>query len=389
MSLDFNSDAKLVEKVVAFVLKALHPPLPLRPARHPVDLKKTSMDVVNMLRNMGDNVGVLGICGMGGIGKTTLAKELYNQEQSKFENRCFLKDVKGSAIEDLQMKMMKELLGKDVTMMFGNYAWMLQVICTKKLLLVVDDISEAEAKQFYELIPDLKQLALGSRIIITSRESGLLKNIMADIPQPGHKLYSMPELNFEDSLELFIKCAFNKNTLDEVDFIPHDIVEEITRACGGLPLALEVIGGSLVDKKDQLECWKEAILQLKKDGDIRAKLQISYDGLVNDDEKRMFLDIACLMLGHSKEKALEVWTSAGYNTPNWSLNRLLDKCLVKVDIYGQLSMHDLLRDMGQNIVMDKASGKLEMQSHIWDPRTATKILQKEHVMFSSTLYYVV
>jgi hypothetical protein len=378
-----------VEKVIADVLKALPPPLPLPIACHPVGLKKTSMDVVNMLHNMGDNVGVLGICGMGGIGKTTLAKELYNQEQSKFENRCFLKDVKGSAIGDLQMKMMRELLGKDVTMMFGDYARMLQVIHTKKLLLVVDNISEAEAQQFYELIPNLKQLVPGSRIIITSRESGLLNKIMVDIPQPGRKLYSMPELNFEDSLELFIKCAFNKKTLDEVDFVFHDVVEEITRACGGLPLALEVIGRFLVDKSDQLECWREAIFQLKKDGNIMARLQISYDGLVNDDEKRMFVDIACVMLGHSKEKALEVWTSAGYNTPNWSLNRLLDKCLVKVDIYGQLDMHDLLRDMGRKIVMDKAGKNLEMQSHVWDPTMATKLLQKEHVRFSSTLHYVV
>ena len=87
MRLGFNSETKLVEKVVAAMLKALHPLLPLPPARHPMGLKKTSMDVVNILHNsMGDNVGMLGICGMGGIGKTTLAKELYNQEQSRFEN---------------------------------------------------------------------------------------------------------------------------------------------------------------------------------------------------------------------------------------------------------------------------------------------------------------
>jgi hypothetical protein len=58
-----------------------------------------------------------------------------------------------------------------------------------------------------------------------------------------------------------------------------------------------------------------------------------------------------------------------------------------VDAHGQLNMHDLLRDMGRKIVMDKAGGRLEMQSHIWDPAMATKILQKEHVRISSTLYY--
>jgi hypothetical protein len=390
MGLGFNSDAKLVEKVVVAVLEALPATPPIQPARYPVGLEKTSMHVINMLHNMEDNVGVLDIYGMGGIGKTTLAIEVYNQAQSRFEIHCLLRDVKdakGIAIVDLQMKMVGDLLGKDATMMPRNYAQWFEVIQTKKLLLIVDDISDT--KQFYELIPDLKRLALGSRIIITSRESGLLKNIMADIALPELALYPMPELDFPNSLELFIKCAFQKKNLDEVDVVFHDVAKEITKACGGLPLALEVIGHFLVDKRDQLECWREATFQLKKDGDIMTRLQMSYNGLVNDDEKCMFVDIACLMLGHPKEKALEVWKSMGYSTPNWSLNRLIDKCLVKVDAHGQLNMHDLLRDMGQKIVMDKAGGKLELQRHIWDPAMATKILQKEHVRFLGTLHYVV
>ena len=68
-------------------------------------------------------------------------------------------------------------------------------------------------------------------------------------------------------------------------------MNKIVQACDGLPLALELMGGSLVDKND-LKDWK--------DGDVSTSLQRSYDGLVEDVDKRMFLDIACFMHGHSR-----------------------------------------------------------------------------------------
>lgn len=92
----------------------------------------------------------------------------------------------------------------------------------------------------------------------------------------------------------------------------------------------------------------------------------------------MFLDMACFMLGHPEEVAMEVWNSNGdCGSSSWSFRLLIDKCLVKVDAEGRLTMHDLLPDMGCDVVMHK----LEMQSHIWDSSVAAKILQKEQVRF--------
>ena len=379
MWLRFDSEVELVEKVVAIVLKALPLSPPLPPTRYPVGLKKTSIHVINMLHNMGEGLGVLGICGMGGIGKTTLAKEIFNQEQSNFENMSFLKDVKdakGIGIMDLQMKMMVDVLGED-SKMIKDYAQGFEMIQRSEVFIVVDDVDTVE--QFDELIPNLNQLAPGSRVIITSRERDILNYIMADVPEHQRVLYHVQELSFSDSLELFINHAFQKKNLGDVDITFHDDVKKITKACGGIPLALKVIGRSLASKKDQPRCWTEANLALRKHGDVISRLQISYDNLMNDDDKRMFVDIACFMLGHSKDNALEIWNSIGYDSPSWSLNRLIDKCLVNVDTKGTLCIHDLLRDMGRKIVMDKARGKLELQSHIWDPSTASKILQKKQV----------
>ena len=366
---------KLVEEIVAAVLKAI----PTAPTYHLVGLKETSKYVVNMLHNMGNNVGVLGLYGMGGIGKTTLAKEVYNQEQAKFENKCFLKDVKdakGTAIVDLQMKMIKDLLGEDVIKIFGDYANCFEIIQKKKILLVIDDISETN--QFYQLIPDLKQLASGSRILITSRASDILNNIMSDVPHHVHYLVS--GLNFPNALKLFIWNAFQRESLDEVDPSFHDCAKKITHACGGVPLALEIMGGFLADKKNQPKCWIEATSALKNNGDIMTSLRISYNGLVNDDDKYMFIDIACFMLGHPIHEAISIWDSLGeYSSSSWSLNRLVDKCLVKIDSEGLLSMHDLLQDMGRNIVIERARQNREVQSHIWDPLLASKIVEKKQV----------
>jgi hypothetical protein len=369
---------KLVEEIVVAVLKAIPISPPMAPVDHPVGLKEKSRHVVDILHHMGNNVGILGIYGMGGIGKTTLAKQVYNQEQSRFENKCFLKDVKdakGTAIMDLQMKMVKDLLGEDVKML-GDYAHCFEIIQKKKLLLVIDDISEM--KQFYELIPNLKQLAPGSRVLITSRASDILNNIILDVPQ--HALYEIPQLSFSNALELFIWYAFRRMSLNEVDTSFHDNVKEITYACDGIPLALEVMGGFLADKKNQPKCWLEATSALRNNGGVMASLKISYNGLLNEDDKFMFVDIACFMLGHPKHVALTIWDSLGeYSSPSWSLNRLIDKCLIKVDTEGLLRIHDLLRDMGRNIVVERAREKREVQSHIWDPLLASKIIQKRQV----------
>jgi hypothetical protein len=106
-----------------------------------------------------------------------------------------------------------------------------------------------------------------------------------------------------------------------------------------------------------------------------TSLKSSYDGLVEIDQKHMFVDIACFMLGHSKHVALTGWDSLEEDRRNCVLATLVNKGLVKVNFMGELEMHDLLRDMGRNIVTKMAKEKRVMQSHVWNPVLAAKILQ--------------
>ncbi|KAG0598440.1 hypothetical protein M758_12G073700 [Ceratodon purpureus] len=373
---DYANDTKLVDKIVAVVLDNL--PSPSVPSTcYSVGLEELSAQVIYMLHKMkGNHVRVVGICGMGGIGKTTLATHVYNHEQSNFKSSCFLKDVKeakGNVLKTLQMKMLKDLAHEDA---FDSTRWY-ERIWNRKVLLVIDDISEK--KTFDELIPNLNQLGKGSEVLITSRNGDILNSIMRDIPES--ELFHVPELSYSNSLELFTWCAFRRKNIYTVDASFHDFVKQITIACGGLPLALEVMGGYLAHKKnlpDDEKYWNEAIFALRKKKEIIPHLRITYNSLEDNDCKRMFLDIACFMLGHPAELSLEVWKSNDcYSAPSWSLDQLVQRCLVKVDSDGQLSMHDLLRDMGRGIVLENALQKQERFSHIWDPKIATKVLQQK------------
>ena len=83
-----------------------------------------------------------------------------------------------------------------------------------------------------------------------------------------------------------------------------------------------------------------------------------------------------------KELAIQIWDLTGIcGSSRGSLNRLIDRCLVAVEADGRLSMHDLLRNMGRNVVVQKGGCRPEMQTHIWDPSEAAKVLKNKQVRF--------
>lgn len=136
-----NSDVANFLEVVAAVLNALPSPTLLPLAHHLVGLEESSTLVINMLHKMGDNLGVIGIWGMAGIGKTTLAYEIHNQEQSKFDSGCSLKDVKEAkdvTILNPQIKMVTKLVHVNAKKLHWDFVHCLGQFLKKKVL-VIDD----------------------------------------------------------------------------------------------------------------------------------------------------------------------------------------------------------------------------------------------------------
>ncbi len=156
-------------------------------------------------------------------------------------------------------------------------------------------------------------------------------------------------------------------------------------ACCRLPLALEVIGCFLFDKREEHDLessWPQTIKTLSEDKNILDKLKISYDGLSTEASKLMFLDIACFMIGQREHIAMQIFEAckSDYKGPAASFSSLKDKCLVKLDEDRRIVMHDFLHDMGRQVVKNQSHKmKKGTPSHLWDPEMVQRVLQNKEV----------
>ncbi|ERN17777.1 hypothetical protein AMTR_s00047p00138210 [Amborella trichopoda] len=146
--------------------------------------------------------------------------------------------------------------------------------------------------------------------------------------------------------------------------------KDMVSTAGGLPLALEVLGSHLWDKTT-IDEWEDAVKKLKRipEDDITLKLRISYDNL-NEEEKHIFLDIACFFIGETKDYTIDIWKGCGFPA-SISIKKLLQRSLMKIDVKDRLQMHDQLRDMGRWIV------ELE---NLCDPGRHRRLWSEEHVI---------
>jgi len=138
---------------------------------------------------------------------------------------------------------------------------------------------------------------------------------------------------------------------------------KIIKACGGLPLSLEVLGSFLCNTKE-LEIWKGALSTLKSgqsftggndNEELWNVLKISYDHL-DEQHQNMFLDIACFWGGLKLNTICRVW-SGNYSHPKFGLQNLQQRSLIQWKEGGLLYIHEQL---GRNIAM-----KLPMNRCIW------------------------
>ncbi|KAG2668410.1 hypothetical protein I3760_15G159400 [Carya illinoinensis] len=183
----------------------------------------------------------------------------------------------------------------------------------------------------------------------------------------------MMGLNQNDAFQLFCWHAFKREIPDD-GF--GEFVEKIVNYAGRLPLALIVLGSDLYGKSKRQ--WKSAMDEYRKipHQDIQKILQTSYDRL-SDNEKKVFLDIACFFNGQVRldDVTVKILDSFGF-CPNFSIPRLRENCLIS-ECGGKLQMHSLLRDMGREIVRRESPNNPGARSRLFFHGDIRKVLEED------------
>ena len=153
----------------------------------------------------------------------------------------------------------------------------------------------------------------------------------------------------------------------------------------GLPLALRIIGSHLNGRtKPQ---WEDALRKYKKypDGEIYQILKVSYDGL-EETEKNIFLDISCFFKGRSRDFLVNILDKCSLY-PNSGIPVLINKSLITMDQYGTISMHDLVQQMGMEIVQQESPNIPRKRSRLCNHEDALKVLTGNKVKSFSSIFF--
>ncbi|KAI9077627.1 hypothetical protein K1719_040402 [Acacia pycnantha] len=358
---NYRTETELIDEVIETITKKLGNNRCLFVAHHPVGLKSRMQDILQLLQSKSKDVIIVGIWGMGGIGKTTIAKAIYNAVGQHFEGKCFLTNVREVWKQDnghvrLQEQLLSDIL-KSRRMAIPNIEMgktlVKQKLSKKRVMVVLDDVNNEN--QLNALCGSCEWFGHGSRIIITTRDEHLLK-ILGVI-----NVYTMKELDDNEYLELFSWHAFKQA-------VPEQELTELSRRLvsysGGLPLALEILGSYLFDR--EVLIWKSVLEKLKQipNHRIHEILKISYDGLNDNMEKEIFLDICCFFVWKDRIYVTQILNGCGFYA-DIGIKCLIELSLVRVCYKNKLEMHNLLRDMGREIIREQSPKKPEKPTRLW------------------------
>ncbi|XP_075659899.1 putative disease resistance protein At1g50180 [Castanea sativa] len=330
-------------------------------------------ELVEFLLKEGEgNIRVASICGMGGLGKTTLAKMVYNHHEVKQHYDCFawvcisqqcqrrlvwegilfsLQSLSKEQRDGLRQLTDAELADK-----------LVQVQKEQKCLVVLDDIWNVE--DWNNLRGGFPRNDSNSKILLTSRNTQVPLHI-----DPGSLLYELQCLNDEKSWELFEKIAWREDS--KAKTMMKDLGKQMIGYCGGLPLLIIVLGGLLATKQAQEE-WEEVLRHVKSYLYVEQNLRINKILVLSYNDLPCHLKPCFLYLAHFPEdyeiptkELIRMWMGEGFlsqiqhgggredsmeDVGERYLRELVQRSMVQVEKMGSLGMiktfriHDIMRD---------------------------------------------
>ncbi|MED6225503.1 hypothetical protein PIB30_094375 [Stylosanthes scabra] len=370
-------EAALVENIAQHIFELLIPKLPSS-MKNLAGIESRMKQVISQIGLGFNDVRYIAIWGLGGIGKTTIARAVFETIRSRFEVSCFVADVRQhfekQGISGVQKQLLKQMkiISSDADYI-DKYDGSITIQTSfhgKKVLIVLDDVSHEDQ---LESFTEKDWFGPGSRIIITTRNKEVLKQ------QERHETYNVTGLVESEAFNLFCSKAFKQPEPLEGFW---DLSKEVVDYCSGLPLALKVLGSYLKDRP--IAIWHSAIQKIKSSShsDIIDVLKISYDGL-DSMEKNIFLDIACFFKGYEKEEVIKILEGCGRNA-EIGIDILTNRSLItlevdEIDLYKRayLGMHDLLEEMGKQIVVQESPNDASKHSRLWCYKDIDSILNQK------------
>ena len=337
-----------------------------------VGIESTIAKLIPLYLGFENNVCMIGIYGMGGLGKTTLARVVYDEFHSHFEGSSFIanvrEDSKKHGLPQLQQQLLEDILEDqniNIRNVYQGVNMIKKRLCHKKVLLVIDDVNQLD--QLENLVGDQDWFGLGSWIIITTRDEHVL------VQHGVLKRYKPKVLNNDNASKNFCLKAFKMEQPKEGYM---ELSQEVVEYANGLPLALVTLGSFLVGRT--IVEWKSALTSFKKTkGEIFDVLKISYDGL-EEMWKEIFLDIACFFRRWKKDQVIKILENCGFDA-RIGISVLVERSLLTIDDNEFFGMHDLLTEMGQKIVRFESGGKLGKQSRLWFIKDLLHVLENNTV----------
>nr|XP_028945135.1 probable disease resistance protein At4g27220 [Malus domestica] len=305
-----------------------------------------------------EEVRMIGICGMGGVGKTTMAKEIIKRlaERNMFDKTVMATVSQSPSIKTIQLDIAAQIDLKFDEDSESGRALKLhdRLMEIRRILIVLDDVWTE--LNFEAIGLPYGHTHKGCKILLTSR------NLEVCNAMESQQIIAVPTLTTEESRELFREIV--GESFDDPDF--HSIAEEVVNECGGLPIAIVTVGKAL-EKKKKHE-WVNALNQLRKsipdnipglNGKVYSSIKWSYDRLESDEAKSCLL--LCCLFPEDYSIPIEDLVRYGWDRGYFSSSDTLEEARNKVhslvdqlqrrfllldnDWSGTTKMHDIVRDV--------------------------------------------
>ena len=352
--------------------------------------RKEKEELLNILLSNDDDLPIYAIWGMGGLGKTTLAQLVYNEERviQQFGLRIWVCVSTDFDLRRLTRAIMETIDGAscDLQELDPLLQRLLQKLTGKKFLLVLDDVWEDYTDRWSKLKEVLSCGAKGSAIIVTTRNDMVARRMAATLVQP------MGRLSEEDSLHLFQQLAFGMRRKEEWVHL-EAIGVSIVKKCGGVPLAIKALG-NLMRLKESEDEWikvkKSEIWDLREEAsEILPALRLSYTNL-SPHLKQCFAFCAIFPKDHQmrREELIALWMANGFISCRNEIdlhimglgifNELVGRTFLQEvhdDGFGNVTceMHDLMHDLAQSIAVQECCMRTEGDGEVEIPKTVRHV----------------